>query len=442
MTSTAPQTPVDRFKRAVHTGDAAELRAVLGDSPEARAAINEPLFGFDSPALVAVAGDGNLELVETLLDFGADPNRKSSWWAGGFHPLHAASGPVVDRLIAAGSIPDACAAARLNRLDLLTKILDADPSRVHERGGDGQTPLHFARSREAVDLLLSRGADIDARDVDHRSTPAEWMTGEIGGPDSRIDVARYLVECGATADIFLVAALGLTEQARRMLQHDRMLLTLRTSQGIYAEQPPSSLHIYQWNLGPNLTPLQVAADRGNMETLRAMAEFARPIDLLLLACHRGDREEAFAIVREHPDVTHAISESEARALTDEAWAPNPPAVRLLLELGFDPSLASITGPTGGNALHCAAWEGSVECVSAILSYPAGRALIEVRESTYNGTPFSWCCHGSTNCGNPKADHGGVARLLIEAGSRVTSEMLDWGCSPGVQDAIAEALESR
>jgi hypothetical protein len=54
-------------------------------------------------------------------------------------------------------------------------MLDADPKRVHERGGDGQTPLHFARSREVVDLLLERGADPDARDVDHRATPAKWM---------------------------------------------------------------------------------------------------------------------------------------------------------------------------------------------------------------------------------------------------------------------------
>ena len=441
MTSTAPQTPVDRFKQAVDAGDAAALRAVLDESAEARAAINEPLFGFDSPALVAAAGD-NLELVGTLLEFGADPNRKSSWWAGGFHPLYGASPAVADRLLAAGAVVDACAAARLNRLDLLQQILDDDPSRVHERGGDGQTPLHFARSREVVDLLLVRGADIDARDVDHRSTPAEWMIGDIGGSDSRIALARFLVERGATADIFLVAAIGLTERARQMLQGNRRLLSLRTSQGAYAEQPPSSYHIYQWNLGPNLSPLQVAADRGNAETLSVMAEFARPIDQLLLASHRGDREEAFAIVREHPDVTHALSESEARALTDEAWAANAPAVRLLLELGFDPSVPSVTGARGGNALHCAAWEGSIDCVAAILSYPAGRALIDVRESSYNGTPLSWCCHGSRNCGNPNADHGAVARLLIDAGSQVTREMADWGCSPGMQAAIAAALESR
>src|SRR5512138_2994873 len=110
---------IDRFKRAVHLGDAAALRLVLSESAEARAAINAPLFSFGSPALVAIAGDGNVDVVDTLLEFGADPNRRSDWWAGGFHPLHAAAGPVSDRLIAAGAVLDACAAARLGRTDLL-----------------------------------------------------------------------------------------------------------------------------------------------------------------------------------------------------------------------------------------------------------------------------------------------------------------------------------
>ena len=169
--------PIARFRRAVEQADVESLRRVLAESAEARAAINDPLFGFDSPALVSIAGDGNVEMVDVLLEFGADPNRKSSWWAGGFHPLYAASGRVADRLIAAGAVPDACAAAQLDRPYVLATILRDDPSRVNERGGDGQTPLHFARSREVVDMLLAAGADPDARDVDHRSTPAEWMLG-------------------------------------------------------------------------------------------------------------------------------------------------------------------------------------------------------------------------------------------------------------------------
>jgi len=440
--ATAGPTPVDRFQRAVRNRDAVELRRVLEDSEQAREAINEPLFGFDSPALVAVAGDGNLALVDTLLDFGADPNRRSSWWAGGFHPLHGASGLVADRLIAAGSVPDACAAARLDRLDLLTRILRDDPSRVHERGGDGQTPLHFAQSRAVVDLLLESGADIDARDVDHRSTAAEWMTGGADDPEtSRIELARYLVERGASADVFLVAALGLTDRAREMLRADPSLLGLRTGQGDYGEQPPSSYHIYLWTLGSNLSPLHVAAKFGHAETLRAMEPSATPAERLLLACHLGRSDEARAIVRANPGIVEGLDPTQKRALTDEAWAPNAPAVEIMLELGFDPSVPSVTGPTAGNALHCASWEGSIECVAAILRYPVGRALINTRESQYNGTPLSWCCHGSRNCGNPRADHARVARLLLAAGAEITSEMAGWDCSDAMQAEVDAAVRS-
>ena len=429
---------IDRFKRAVHQRDVAGLRRVLTDSEIARAAINEPLFGFDSPALVSVSGDGDLEVVDVLLEFGADPNRKSDWWAGGFHPLYGAKGEVADRLIAAGAVPDACAAAALDRPDVLARLLREDPSRVHERGGDGQTPLHFARSRQVVDMLLDAGADIDARDLDHRATAAEWMLGDNG---TRLDLARYLVERGASADIFLVAALGLADRARAMVRENPQLLSLRTSQGTYAEKHPSSYHIYQWTIGPNLSPLQVAAKFRQAAVIDAMTPMASTGELLLLACHEGNRAEAHAIVAANPGIIDSLGAGR-HALTEEAWAANAPAVELMLELGFDPALPSVTGPGGGTALHCAAWEGSVPCVEALLRYPSGRALVNVRESNWNGTPLSWCCHGSNNCGNPDADHAQVARLLLAAGAQLTPEASTWDCGRGMQSVVQDALNRK
>jgi ankyrin repeat protein len=131
---------------------------------------------------------------------------------------------------------------------------------------------------------------------------------------------------------------------------------------------------------------------------------------------------------------------EQRALTDEAWAANAPAVELLLELGFDPSIPSASGPTGGTALHCAAWEGSVECVAAILRYPRGSALVNVRETTYNGTPLSWASHGSVN-GNPAHDHAGVARLLIAGRGEARSEMINYQGSDEFMAVIRDAVTS-
>jgi ankyrin repeat protein len=282
-------------------------------------------------------------------------------------------------------------------------------------------------------MLLEAGAVIDAIDVDHRSTAVHWML------DSRTDLARYLVERGATVDIFLAAALGLRERATALLRDDASQLSLRTGQGEYGARPPSSFNISLWNIGPNMTPLQAAAMFGHDETVRAMEAFATPAQRLLLACHRGDGDTARAIVAADPGIVERLGADDRRALTDEAWAPNPAAVRLMLELGFDPSVPSVSGPRGGTALHCAAWEGSVECVAAILEYPTGKALINVREPNWNGTPLSWCAHGSTNCGNPKADHGQVAQLLIAAGAPVELEMRDWHGSDDFQDVIESAL---
>ena len=429
--------PDERFRKGVRDRDAKAVRDVLQRHAEARAVINEPIFGFDSPAIVAA--NDSAELVAVLLEFGADPNRRSDWWAGGFHALYGAKGAAAELLLAAGAVPDACAAAALDRPDLLARLLAEDPTRVHERGGDGQTPLHFARSREIADMLLAAGADINARDVDHRSSPAEWMIGD-GAGSARWELAKYLVDRGADADIFLVAALGDAGRAQGLLAADPSLLQLRTGRGRYGEQKPSSFHIYQWTIGANLTPLHAAAHFGQHETLRVMETFASDTQRLLLACHRGERDEARAIVSAEPGLVASLGPDDRRALTDEAWSANTPAVEIMLELGFDPSASGGPGH-GATALHCAAWEGSVGCVSAILRYPSGRALINSREALYSGTPLSWCCHGSVNCGRPGADHAEVARVLIAAGAAIDAGTGEWTCSDELREVIDLALAS-
>jgi hypothetical protein len=404
------RSPEVRMHDAFSRHDANAARALFEKYPALRQRINEPLFAFDSPAIVAYASDP--AMVDVLLDFGADPNRRSDWWAGGFHALYAATGAAADRLIAAGAIPDACAAAHLDRPDLLARMIADDPARVHERGGDGQTPLHFATSRAVIDLLLDAGADIDARDVDHRSTAAEWMLNEKRGA-GRFDLARYLVERGASADIFLAAALGLSDKVRVMLRDNPKLLDLRTAQGTYGEKPPSSYHIYMWTIGDGRSPLDVAAQFEQQETVAAMLEFASPLQRLLLASRRGDEASARALLRENPGIIESMTPGDHRTITNAAWNGDARAVALMSDLGFDPR---VEGHDGGTALHCAAWQGSTDSVAVLLRRRDAVELLTIKDSHYGATPLGWCFHGS-RFGNTSHDHAGVAKLLLDAGAR-------------------------
>lgn len=405
------RSPELRMHEAFSRCDAKAVRKLFAEAPQLRARINEPLFSFDSPAIVAFAGDA--EMVDVLLDAGADPNARSSWWAGGFHALYSATGAAAARLLAGGATPDACALAHLDRADLLREMLAADPERVHERGGDGQTPLHFARSTEVADLLLDAGADIDARDLDHRATAAEWMLDRARGA-GRYDLARHLVSRGASADIFLATALGLAERVSELVAVDPGVLALRTGEGAYGEQPPSSYHIYFWTIGGNRSPLDVALQFEHPELLEIMRPFATSLQRLLFACRGGDAAEARAIVRAEPGLVASLSPADQRALTDAAWNGEARAVELMLELGFSPTAP---GQDGGTALHCAAWYGSPETVAVLLAHPGSAALLEIREPVHHATPLGWCGHASRH-GNTSRDHAGVARLLLAAGARV------------------------
>src|ERR1700683_453711 len=87
--------------------------------------------------------------------------------------------------------------ARAGLPDKLAEMLAIDPSLIDAKGMDARTPLHCAGTVAVAAVLLDHGARIDARDEDHDSTPAQWRISEAP------DVARFLLERGAKADIFL-----------------------------------------------------------------------------------------------------------------------------------------------------------------------------------------------------------------------------------------------
>src|SRR5437667_4831011 len=79
--------PIELLKKAFQANDATLFHALLDRFPGLKAKINEPIGPFDSPAIINVR---SREMLDVLLEAGADINAKSRWWAGGFGLLHGA----------------------------------------------------------------------------------------------------------------------------------------------------------------------------------------------------------------------------------------------------------------------------------------------------------------------------------------------------------------
>src|SRR5450631_1487674 len=201
--------PVVALAAAIKANNASLVREVLVRHPSLKSRINEPVPGidFDTPALIAAVQKDNREMIDALLDAGANINERTRWWAGSFGVLDSAKPELADYLISRGATVDIHAAARLAMIDRVRELLALDPQLVHARGGDGQLPLHFSATVEIAALLLDHGADINARDIDHESTAAQYLVSSRQYKEwqasSRHDVVRFLISRGAETDILM-----------------------------------------------------------------------------------------------------------------------------------------------------------------------------------------------------------------------------------------------
>src|SRR5262245_45729164 len=108
--------PIDVFKDAFVRDDAARCRELLARNADVKANINQPLASFDSPVITCVR---SRQMLDVLLEAGADINAKSRWWAGGFGLLHSAEPSLTSYAIERGAVVDAHAAARLGLMERL-----------------------------------------------------------------------------------------------------------------------------------------------------------------------------------------------------------------------------------------------------------------------------------------------------------------------------------
>jgi hypothetical protein len=429
-------TSAEALKAAVVDQDAARVQELLARFPELRGKIDGPLpdYGFGTHALFAAVQRSDRPTIDVLLRAGANINKRTEWWAGGFGVLDDCHPDLVEFLVERGAILDAHAAARLGMLLKLRELVAADPTVVRGKGGDGQTPLHFASTIEVADFLLENGADINARDVDHESTPAQYMLRAVQRrhyPRDRQDVARYLVTRGCHTDILMAAALGDLNLVRQHLDRDPNCIRMSVDEKWFPKQNPrAGGTIYIWTLGAHRTAHSVARDFAHEDVFQLLLDRTPEELKLALACELGDETAFYDFLAKHPDAAKTISEADARKLPDAAQTNNTKAVRLMLEAGWP---VNTPGEAGATALHWAGFHGNAEMTREILRF---HPALEQKSREYEGTALSWAVYGSGNGWHrDTGDYVGAIRALLGAGATIPPHAADLEPSEAVLELL-------
>jgi ankyrin repeat protein len=415
--------PVELFKAAVEAGDVDGVGRLLRSHPDLVSKINEPMFGFDSPA-VHVART-NLDLLDLLLAHGADLNARTTWEKGGFGVLEQVNPEQAAPLIARGARINIWAAANLGMMAELANLVAGDPALVHAKGGDGKRPLHFARTVEIARFLLDHGAEIDALDDDHDSTAAQHLIGD------HPDVAAFLVANGARSDLLLAAALGDVDLVRHHLDADPGAIAMRVDQDWFPmiDNSANGGHIYQWTLGFHVSAFDISRTRRHAEVLELLLQRANGLDRLLDALWCGDEARADAILALDAQVVAHAPASALRQVADAARNNNVATVRAMLRRGFPVTAISQHGAT---PLHWAAFHGNPDMVADVLRHSPP---MNAQDSQFHGTPMDWLIHGAlTPWGFSTGRHAECARLLLDAGAQIDEASLPTG-----HDAVDQVL---
>ena len=421
---------------AISARDADAAARVLEQHPELKQRLNEgtPESSFGMQPLLAAVQWSDRRMVDVLLAAGADINERSEWWAGGFGVLDECSAEMAPFLIERGAVVDAHAAARLGMLKKLQELVAENPAVVHARGGDGQTPLHFASTLEIARFLLEHRADIDALDIDHESTPAQYMLRVMQARHfarDRQDIARYLVAQGCKTDILMAAALGNLPLVRQHLEADPASIRTRVSEEYFPKQNPrSGGTIYIWIFGWHRTAHLVARDFGHEDVFQFLMEHSPEELKLSQACELGDEKTFRALLSSRPNLVETLTDDDRRRLPNAAQNNNTNAVRMMLQAGWP---TDVRGQHGMTPLHWAAWHGNAEMVREILQF---HPKLESKDNDFGVTEVQAALHGSQNGWHRNTgDYGATVELLLNAGAEAPEVTDDLEGSEAAREAL-------
>jgi ankyrin repeat protein len=278
---------------------------------------------------------GHLDVAKWLLDQGSsvNPLDGDADWA----PLHFAAvpfrKPMTRLLIARGAAIDIFYAAVAGDLPTVRIMLRNNPKLARSHGPDGATPLHFAATPQIATLLLAAGADPNAKDRFHHSTPVEWT---VENPK----VATVIAQADGGVTMNLACAMGDLKRVKAIAARNPKAMHAR------AKGRTSVLGVQ------GETPLAIAARFGRRNV----------VDFLLKKGARADTVPS--------------------PLVGAAYKRDRVLVRTLLAAGAHPDAF---GPHGHAALHAAA-NGDLPMIKLLIAKGARRDL---KDSEHDGTPLDW-----------------------------------------------------
>lgn len=293
-------------------------------------------------------------------------------------------------------------ALRDRDLKKMAALLDAEPNLVGKGDKGSNQPIHWAtmtRQPEAIDELLRRGADINARRMDGarpihltngdyfyrgwREVPSTWRY-------SPSDVMAHLKARGAFIDLPTACHTGDIERVRELLRQDPLLANkIGDHEGYY--------------LGAG-SPLSNAAAAGRLDIVQLLLEHGADPNLaeeqyapkgraLYSAVYHGHYEIAKLLLERGAFPNPPVESSGDALWISRQWKPDKRMEELLLSYGAKPAPEHTddAGPPGPNwlgitPLHEAARKGDVAAARQLIKSGAD---LRARDEHLNSTPLAW-----------------------------------------------------